>query len=94
MTSTRFLDPGSPLVSTVQILKSNTMIKVVTPDTFQSALRPGTLGRIHSQKNNVYTVWLLDESTMNTVIIDVPTVLMGQYFRQHQHGIFPHLTRT
>jgi hypothetical protein len=31
---------------------------------------------------------------MSTVIIEVPAVLMGQYFRQHPHGIFPHLTRT
>jgi hypothetical protein len=94
MTSTRFLDPGSPLVSTVQILKGNTMIKVVTPDTFRGTLRPGTFGRIESQKNDFYNVWLLDESTMSTVIIEVPAVLMGQYFRQHPHGIFPHLTRT
>ena len=93
MTSHRFLDKGSPLVTTVPISKHNTMIKVLTPDKFQSdALRPGTLGRIHSQNNSVYTVWLLDERTMNTVIIEVPLHLMGQYFRQHDHGIFPHLS--
>ena len=92
MTSKRFLDKGSPLIATVEILKNNALIKVLTPDTFRvHALRPGTLGRIHSQKGNLYTVWLLDEQTMNTVIIDVPLHLMGQYFRQHDHGIFPHL---
>ena len=93
MTAPRFLDKGSPLVTTVQIFKKNTMIKIVTPDKFQSdVLRQGTHGRIHSQTNNVYTVWLLDEQTMNTVIIEVPGHLMGQYFRQHDHGIFPHLS--
>lgn len=93
MTSKRFLDKGSPLIATVEILKNNALIKVLTPDTFRvHALRPGTLGRIHSQKGDLYTVWLLDEQTMNTVIIDVPLHLMGQYFRQHDHGIFPHLS--
>lgn len=91
--SKRFLDNGSPLVATVQILKKNTMIKILTPDKFTGdGLRPGTLGRIHSQSNNAYTVWLLDEQTMNTVIIEVPGQLMAQYFRQHEHGIFPHLS--
>ena len=93
MTSKRFLDNGSPLVATIHIARKNTMIKILTPDTFQSdALRSGTLGRIHSQTNNACTVWLLDERTMNTVIIEVPLHLMGQYFRQHEHGIFPHLS--
>ena len=92
MTAPRFLDKGSPLIATVQISKKNTMIKIVTPDKFQrDALKQGTLGRIHSQTNNVYTVWLLDEQTMNTVIIEVPLHLMAQYFRQHEHAIFPHL---
>jgi hypothetical protein len=92
MTSKRFLDTGSPLMSTVQILRTNAMIRVLTPEKFHGlALRPGTLGRIHSQANRVYTVWLLDELTMNTIIIEVPLHLMGQYFTQHEHGVFPHL---
>lgn len=92
MTSKRFLDNGSPLIATVAILKNNAMIKVLTSDMFIGhALRPGTLGRIHSQNGDRYTIWLLDEQTMRTVIIEVPLHLMGQYFRQHEHGVFPHL---
>jgi hypothetical protein len=92
MTTKRFLDKGSPLITTVEILRNNAMIKVLTPDMFiVHALRPGTLGRIHSQNGDRYTIWLLDEQTMRTVIIEVPLHLMGQYFRQHDHGIFTHL---
>ena len=92
MVSKRFLDIGSPLVTKVMILKKNQMIKITNPEKLSGdTLRPGALGRIHSVKNNLYTVWLLDETTMNTIIIEIPTHLMGQYFKQHAHSIFPHL---
>jgi len=92
MTSQKFLDNGSTIVSTVSILKRNLMIKVLNPEKFPGeVLLPGTLGRIHSQRNGVYTVWLLEERTMNTVMIEIPLNLMGQYFQQRAHNIFPHL---
>lgn len=56
-------------------------------------LVPNSLGRIHSHTNGMYTVWVLDERTFRTIIIEVPLHLMGQYFRQEPHNIFPHFAR-
>jgi hypothetical protein len=88
----KFLDKGTPIISATTIARNNSMIRLVNPDQFSSSqLMAGTLGRVHSEKNGIYTVWLLDDRTMNTVIIEAPLHLMGQYFRQHPHGIFAHL---
>ena len=92
MTSTRFLDNGSPVMTTIVIMKRNTMVKFVNPEKLLADhVLPGALGRIHSQCNGACTVWVLDERTMNTLFVEVPVHLMGQYFRPHAHGIFPHL---
>jgi len=88
----RFLDNGSSLETTVTLFRRTAIIKFVKPADFVADSIPaGTFGRIHSQKNGVYSVWLLDEGTMTTVVIEVPLHLMGQYFKQSSHNIFPHL---
>ena len=92
MTSVRFLDNGSPLASQVAIMRKNSMIKILNPEKMLGdTIFPGALARIHSQKNGVYTVWVLDERTMHTIMVEVPLQLMGQYFKQQPHDIFPHL---
>jgi hypothetical protein len=90
----KFLDNGSPVATQVAILKANTLIKITNPEKMSGAALPlGTLGRIHSLDNKTgrYQVWLLDEINMNSIIIEVPLNLMGQYFVRKEHGIFPHL---
>ena len=92
MAQKRFLDPGSPIVTTVTLLKGHQLVRITNPEKMSGdKLLPGTFGRIHSQKNGVYTVWLLEDSSMNTIMIEVPLHLMGQFFKQQPHQIFPHL---
>lgn len=91
MITKKFLDDGSPIKSVVPIAKANKMVKFANPDKIPSAtIATGTLGRIHSRCNDIYSVWLLEESMMTIIIVEVPLYLMGQYFVQHQHNIFPH----
>jgi hypothetical protein len=88
----RFLDPGSPLVTTVMIARTNSMVKFADRAKVPAqGIMPGTLGRVHSQSNGLYSVWLLDETLYNTIVVDVPLHLMGQYFKQHDHQVFAHL---
>jgi hypothetical protein len=92
MAAKRFLDVGSPLKTTVQLLRNNSLVRFAdatkVPDT---GILAGSFARIHSKPNeDTYTVWVLEESSYSTVIVDVPLHLMGQYFEQHQHKIFPH----
>lgn len=95
MTSKKFLDDGTPLTTTVPIMKTNSMIKIVNPENLpETAIFPGAFGRIHSQQNGLYKIWVLDERTMHTIIIEVPLFLMGQYFKQYAHNIFPNLGTT
>jgi len=87
----RFLDIGSPLQTIVVILKRTQQIRITNPQKLGGGVLPiGTFGRIHSEARGVYTVWLLDETNMNTIIVEVPSVLMAMHFKQHPHQIFPH----
>jgi hypothetical protein len=88
----KFFSAGSPLITTAVILKRTTNAKFKNPENLiGEALPIGTFGRVHSKSNGTYTVWLLNEDTMQTVILEVPLHMMGAYFCAHPHGIFPHL---
>ena len=92
MADKRFLDAGSPLWTKVVIHKTTRQIKILNPEKMAGDTLPiSTLARIHSEKNGVYQVWLLDEINMNTVIAEVPLHLMSMHFEQHPHNLFPHL---
>ena len=90
----KFLDDGSP-VRTIQMIYKNNQrgIKILNPEKLilHDSILPGTLGRIHSRQNNPYEfkVWLLDERGYSTIIVEVPGLLMAQFFEQHPHNIFP-----
>ena len=92
MTHKRFLEIGSPLITIAVILRRVQQITILNPqDLHAEALPIGTFARIHSiGKDGRYTVWLLDESNMKSVMVQVPLDLMGIYFRQQHHRIFPH----
>lgn len=92
-TVTRFA-PGDAVHTTAVIFRKSTNIRIQNPDKFTSPLLPmGTLGRLHSHdgRADVFTVWFLDETTMNTIIADLPRVMVGLLLEHHEHGIFPHL---
>ena len=36
----------------------------------------------------------LDEVNMNTIIVEVPLVLMAMHFKQHPHKLFSHFPRS
>ncbi|CAN5586377.1 hypothetical protein BH23BAC1_BH23BAC1_25330 [soil metagenome] len=92
MNEKKFLYNGSPVKASVNLLKGSKNFKVNNPDKFiTSMIGQGALGRIHSSKQSIYTVWLLDNITYNNIIIEVPQHLMGQYFEHYDHKIFPHL---
>lgn len=81
-------------MTSVAIMNNNQMIRITNPNKLLGLhLPPGSFARIHSSAKNVYTVWVLDERTSSTIILEVPLVLMGQYFRQQPHNIFLHLAR-
>jgi hypothetical protein len=87
----RFLDVGSPLITTAMLLKRVQHVTITNPqDLTTEALPIGTFGRIHSVEKSVYTVWLLEEAIMKPIIVKVPADLMSTYFRQQPHNIFPH----
>lgn len=87
----KILDSGSAVATTVTILKANTIVSFENPERMAGdRLEIGSLGRIHSQVRNTYNVWILDDGNMNSIIVNVPHHLMGQFFKQHAHGIFPH----
>lgn len=91
-TTKKFLEVGSPLRTTVNLLKGNKYIKISNPEKLVTSMIPmGSLGRIHSRKQNSFIIWILEENTYSPLIIEVPSNLMGNYFQQHHHGIFPHL---
>jgi hypothetical protein len=91
MTTKRFLDDGAPIKTRISILKGNQNVKFTNPEKmFGVMLAPDTLGRIHSHRKDAYTVWLLEGPSSQTIILEVPLHLMGQYFMPHQHDIFPH----
>ena len=88
----RFLDPGSPLKTVAVILKTTRQIRITNPEKLSGSMLPiGTLARIHSESRGLYTVWLLDELNMNTIVVEVPLVLMSMHFAMHEHNLFPHL---
>lgn len=91
MTIKKFLDNGSPLKTVTPINKNNKNIKILNLEKFLTGMIPsGSFGRIHSKNNDKFTVWVLDESTYNNIIIEVPQHMMGIFFVQHDHKIFPH----
>ena len=91
MSDKRFLDIGSPLEMIVVVLKATRQIRITNPDKLAGSTLPiGTFARIHSETRGVYTVWLLDEVNMNTIIVEVPLVLMAMHFKQHPHKLFSH----
>jgi len=91
MVQRRFLDNGSSLSTIVSIRKNHSSVKFHNPEKLTGQfLAAGSLARIHSSNRGVYTVWVLDESGMDTIILEVPLQFMGQYFRQHHHNLFPH----
>lgn len=88
----KFLYNGSPVKTLVNLLKGSKNFKVNNPEKFvTSMIGQGALGRIHSCNKNIFTVWLLDEVTYQTIIIEVPQYLMGQYFEQYDHDMLPYL---
>ena len=92
MATKKFLEAGSPLQTTIRILKTNQMITIENPNSMHSDnIAAKALCRIHSETKGRYLIWILDEGNMNTIQIHVPLHLMGQYFEQHEHNLFPHL---
>jgi len=86
----RFLDPGAPLITCAIVMRAATQIKIHEPTRMSGMSLPiGTFGRLHSEKNGVYTVWLLDGGNSNHIIVEVPLHLMSGYFALHPHRIFP-----
>jgi hypothetical protein len=87
----KFLESGSPVVTRVPIPRINTSVRFLNPEKLGgNMVLASSLGRIHSEKNGVYSVWILDELTYNTIILEVPLHMMGQYFAASSHNMFPH----
>ena len=88
----KFLDSGSPLITTEKILRRNVEIRILNPDNFLGeCIEPGALARIHSTiNNNKYLVWIYDDNNNSTIQIELPLGAMGRLFRQKSHGIFGH----
>lgn len=88
----KFLDIGSPLVTTISLLKTNTMISFLNPEDVSNPILPESFARIHSENKGVYVIWILSENNaMKTVRVECPLHLMGQYFKSHNHSIFQSL---
>jgi hypothetical protein len=89
----RFLDVGSPIEAIARVdLGQHQSIKVIDAKGISGevVMLPGALGRVHSEHKGMYTVWLLDERTMHTIIVAVPLSFMSVLFRPSSHGVFPH----
>jgi hypothetical protein len=90
-TDKRFLKPGSPFITSALIYKRSQNVKVTNPEDMPIVALPvGTFGRLHSERNGTFCVWLLCEKNMATIIVEVPLQMMGLLFKQHHHRIFPH----
>jgi hypothetical protein len=92
MIAKKFLESGSGVQTHAVIAKNNQNVKITNLDAMLLEMIPnGTLGRIHSRNSRgIYTVWLLDEATYSTLIVEVPQHMMGSLFTPKDHGLFPH----
>lgn len=86
----RFLDPGSPLISIYPIRVNHQKIKVTNIDKLPADIPTNSYARVHSHAGAAINVWVCDGNSFTTLILAVPQELMGQYFRQHPHGMFQH----
>ena len=95
MADQKWLTPGTPIKTVSMILKGSQNVRFRNPEKMtRPMLAIGTLGRIHSiEGGKTYIVWLYDEATHNTVILEIPLYMMAVLFKPHQHGLFPDVGR-